>query len=659
MKPVDGPAGATQDFTDLHAWAEVYIPGAGWVGLRSDLGPAVPARATSRSPPRRITAPPRRSPARSSAAEVDVRFRNDRRRASSRTPRVTFPYRDDAMGRDRRARRRASMTILQRQDVRLTMGGEPTFVSIDDNRVGRMEHRRARARPSAPGRRCSIRRLRDRFAHGRLAALRPGQMVSGRAAAALGLRAVTGARTACRSGATTSSIAAEADDFGHADDAAALLRKAWPTRLGIDPQVRLRRLRGRLALHVRGGRAARQRRSGRPARSTIRGARAHLRRVFASGLECGRSATCCRCSAPMRCTARRWLSEHVARCARERLMLIPGDSPMGFRLPLESLPCAAASSEPSRSPARSVRRRAADCRRPERPFQRAAATASGNPRERGRHVRSARSANVAEIGQPDAHLVRTALCVEPRDGRLHVFMPPTDTARGLSRTDRRRRGRPPPNWACPCTSKAIPPPLRSAHQRHQGHARPGRHRGQYPARRATGPKRSRITDGALRGGAPVASRHREIPARRPPHRHRRRQSHRGRRRDRRPTARSCAGPTCCKSLVLLLAEPSVALLSVLRACSSARPARRRASTKRATTCSTNCEIAFGQVPAKDAAHVPPWLVDRIFRNLLIDVTGNTHRAEICIDKLYSPDGPTGRLGLRRIPQLRNAARTRG
>jgi uncharacterized protein (DUF2126 family) len=374
--------------------------------------------------------------------------------------------------------------------------------------------------------------------------------------------------------------------------------------------------------------------------------RARIARVFARGLTT---------PAGFVLPIQRWQAEAPARagarrsgsCGAHKLFLVPGDSPVGYRLPLGSLPyvppppiptstrATPATSAPplpdyhddragieSPAAARSARRRAPSCRAP----------------GAGRRARQERvEQSLVELEGS----VRTALAVEPRDGRLCVFMPPVERWRTIS-TDRRRRGAA-EKLGLPVHIEGYAAAARSAPERHPRRARSRRDRGEHPPRLQLG-ECVATTEPSTRRRADAARR-RQVHDRRPPHRHRRRQPCRVGGADAAMDSPFLRRPDLLKSLSST-GSATRRSPTCSPACSSARPARRRASTRRATTASTSWRSRSrrSRTPGEGQAP-PPWLVDRLFRNLLVDVTGNTHRTEICIDKLFSPDGPTGRLGL--------------
>jgi transglutaminase-like putative cysteine protease len=182
QKALDGPSGTEVDFTDLHAWCEVYLPGAGWIGFDPTSGLLageghVPLACT----PRPSSAAPISGDVDESAVEFEHHMAITRIWES---PRVTLPYTEEQWQSVRRLGEQVDAR-LREGDVRLTMGGEPTFVSIDDrdgaewntDALGPTKRMRAQE---------LVLRLRDHYGAGGLPALRPGQVVPRRAAAALG-----------------------------------------------------------------------------------------------------------------------------------------------------------------------------------------------------------------------------------------------------------------------------------------------------------------------------------------------------------------------------------------------------------------------------------------------------------------------------------------
>ena len=326
-----------------------------------------------------------------------------------------------------------------------------------------------------------------------------------------------------------------------------------------------------------------------------------------------------------------WLSEHW-KTRSGRIQLIPGDSAIGFRLPLNSLPHVPQSARSFVPPP--------DPFAPLPPLEPRDASGQGY---RNGHAKLPPALSLVEsppLPAP-AIAVRTAMTIEPRDGKLRIFMPPTPTAAdyfallnaiedtaGELGVQVQLEGYPPPYDPRINVIKVTPDP--GVIEVNIQPAKSWREQVEitktvYEEAAATRLSTEKfLLDGRHTGtgggnhivvgaGAPQDS----------------------------PFLRR---PDLLASLVAYWQNhPALSFLFSGLFIGPTSQAPRMDEARHDAL--YELEIAMSELPSRAAANIPPWTVDRIFRNLLADVTGNTHRTEICIDKLYSPDGPTGRLGL--------------
>jgi uncharacterized protein (DUF2126 family)/transglutaminase-like putative cysteine protease len=628
IKALDGPSGTEVDFTDLHAWCEVYIPGAGWVGLDPTSGlltgeSHIPLAAT---PHYKNAAPITGGYFGQAETSFDFDMRVSR---VSEHPRITKPFPQDSwehlntLGEEVDA-------YLKAEDVRLTMGGEPTFVSIDDFQseewntaaVGPMKRDLADT---------LIRKLRDRFAPGGFLHYGQGKWYPGES-----LPRWTFSLYWRKDGLPIwrdqSLVAIERTDYQPSVEDAGKLLGAIAVELDLSAENVVPAYEDPAEWVIK---EANLPENVDPANSKLKDPeeRTRIAKVFSRGLNAPAGFVLPVQAWNSRASGRVWVSEKW-RTRRGRLFLVPGDSPVGFRLPLNALPYVSPSWYPYINP--------------EDPTVPKPALPDFS-QEKGRvlptHSLQADIAQQTQLGQSYEEIggrVRTAISVEPRDGRLCVFMPPTvsieDYLDLIASAERAAaalglpvhiEGYTPPHderlnvirvapdpgvievnihpassWQeCVDITTAIYEEARLSRLGAEKFMIDGRHTG-------TGGGNHVVVGGANPNDSPFLRR-----------------------------------PDLLKSIVLYWQRhPSLSYLFSGLFIGPTSQAPRMDEARHDGL--YELEIAMSQVPAPGKGLPPlPWLVDRLFRNLLVDSSGNTHRSEICIDKLFSPDGPTGRLGL--------------
>ncbi|HEX4086033.1 MAG TPA: transglutaminase family protein [Chthoniobacteraceae bacterium] len=641
VKALDGPVGAEQDFCDLHAWCEVYLPGAGWIGLDATSGMMageghIPLAATPD--------PQSAAPVTGTLEKCESTFTYEMSvHRMEESPRVTKPYSPEQWAAIEALGHRIDERLTA-GDVRLTMGGEPTFVSIDDpdGPEWNIEALGPRKRLLAGD---LIQRLRGRFAPGGLLHYGQGKWYPGEALPRWALGCYW-RRDGAPVWSDASLIADESKNYGHgAKEAHAYISRLMEL-LEVDPQWLMPAYEDiyyylwkerRLPANVD------------PLKSNLKDEqeRNRIAGVFQQGL-----GTITGWALPIKADKGKWNTGPWF-LRDETLWLIPGDSPLGFRLPLDSLPWVSESDYPWIHPADLSGGMPPLPASPDRGGQRYLAGAPAplppgcGPGQRNQWLEpppGKPAGEEEEIRRPGAQesaasITRTALCVEPREGRLHVFMPPVkeaddylDMIAAVEQTSRTLgmpviiEGEAPPRDPRLNAIKVTPDPGVIEVNTHPAsswdelvkhtnivyeearQSRLGAEKFMLDGRHAGTGGGNHITIG---GQSPADS----------------------------PMLRR---PDLLRSLLAYWHNhPS---LSYLFAGLFIGPTCQAPRVDEARNDSVyELEIAFRQIPEKGEA--PPWLVDRIFRNLLVDSTGNTHRSEFSIDKLYAPDGPAGRLGL--------------